>query len=293
MTESTKLSDTDQINDLIGWLKDQHAESNLARRLWEIGLLTGWRHRADGSYGPENFERGLLLYRMVAKVRPHRILEVGTGRGFGFLAMATSAEDHGLDTTIDTIDLVSPDTVREWPIQLQGKDEIGHYESGKLWAEHFDASVLSRINNLTGDSASVLKRLLQEGNRYDMLFVDAGHDPYHAILDLTYGIEMLNPGGICLLDDFAPAAPHGLGAVMALPHMKKYFQDVSVVATHGQVWHVNDHSDYPHGMMLLEEKLDKTLRIDRKRLLWWRIIGRLMDLSYSGRRAFPLVETDQ
>lgn len=29
-----------------------------------------------------------------------------------------------------------------------------------------------------------------------------------------------------------------------------------------------------------------------KRLFWRRIIGRLMDLSYSGWWAFPLVETD-
>lgn len=292
LNKSTTNTDTNRVTNLISWLKEQQPENDLAKRLWEIGLLTGWRHRADGSYGAENFERGLLLYRMVAEAQPRRILEVGTGRGFGFLAMAASAEDYGLDTTIDTIDIVSPDSVREWPIQLHGKDEVGHYVPNQLWAEHFDTTVLDRINHLTGGSDSILKRLQREGHQYDMLFIDAGHDPYHAILDLTYGIEMLHPGGICLLDDFAPAAPHGLGAVMALPHMKKYFRDVIVTATHGQVWHNNDHIDYPHGMMLLDGKLDKTLRIDQKRLFWWRIIGRLMDLSYSGRRAFPLIETD-
>lgn len=293
MTESMKFSDTDQIKDLIAWLKEQQPESELAKRLWEIGLLTGWRQRADGSFGPENFERSLLLYRMVAKVRPRRILEVGTGRGFGCLAMATSAEDHGLDTTIDTIDLHDPDMVREWPIRLHGKDEVGSYVPRRLWAEHFDKPVLERINHLTGDSTAVLHKLLREGRRYDMLFVDAGHDAYHAIADLSYSIAMLRPGSIGLLDDFAPVAPYGLGAVMALPHLKKYFQEVAVMATHGQVWPAKAISDYPHGMVLLSGSTDRHLHVDRKRLLWWRIFGRLMELSYSGRRAFPLVDSDR
>jgi predicted O-methyltransferase YrrM len=284
-------ADSDFIAGLISELRALQPDSALAKQLWDIGLLTGWRQRADGSFGPENFERGLLLYRMVAEARPKRILEVGTGRGFGSIVMATSAEDNGLDTIIDTIDLLSSDTYRDWPIQLNGYDEVGHSSPSDLWQKYFKQSVLAHVNTHTGDSNKVLKRLLKDGVQYDMIFIDAGHDPYHAILDLTYGIAMLEPGGIGLLDDFAPEAPYGLGAVMALPHLKKYFHEISVVATSGEIWPIESPSEYPHGMVLLSGRKNKNYHIERKRLLWWRIMGRLMDLSYSGRRAFPLLET--
>lgn len=278
-----------RIKTLLTWLLKQRPEVPVAKKIWSIGLLTGWRRLEGGAFGPVNFERGLLLYRLVEVLRPNRILEVGTGRGFGCIVMAQCAKDNDLSVTIDTIDVVGQKVSQSWPIRVQDKDTIEEQSRNDVWVSHFESDLIEKLVTITGDSVSVLREYLKRGAQYDFIFIDAGHDPYHAVADLSYGIAMLRPGGYVLVDDFAPQAEYGLGAIMAYPHVKKYFSKVVNVATNGLVWPTGRQSDYGHGMMLLADRIAGEFKVDHKRLVWWKLASRVMQLSYAGRRAFPIV----
>ena len=57
-------------------------------KFWTLGDATALRVRQDGTFFRSNYERGILLYALVAKHRPNTVLEFGTGRGYGSLCMA-------------------------------------------------------------------------------------------------------------------------------------------------------------------------------------------------------------
>ena len=76
------------------WLRT-FADPVRRERIWKIGLLTGLRFDKERGYYPPNFERGLILDRLIELRRPQRILEIGTGRGLGSIAMSAAAETYG------------------------------------------------------------------------------------------------------------------------------------------------------------------------------------------------------
>ncbi len=74
---------------------------------WKLGDATALRQRADGSFFRANYERGILLYALVAKQRPTCVLEFGTGRGYGCLCMAWAMCDYGIRGLINRVYLFS------------------------------------------------------------------------------------------------------------------------------------------------------------------------------------------
>ena len=79
---------------LCDWLRT-FADPARRQRIWELGLLTGLREREAGQLCPANFERALILDRLIEMRRPRRILEIGTGRGLGCLSMAAACRVYG------------------------------------------------------------------------------------------------------------------------------------------------------------------------------------------------------
>ena len=51
-----------------------------------------------------NYERGILLYALIAKYKPQNVLEIGTAKGYSTLCMAWAMHDHNIPGTIYTID---------------------------------------------------------------------------------------------------------------------------------------------------------------------------------------------
>jgi len=51
-----------------------------------------------------NYERGILLYSLIAKYRPKNVLEIGTAEGYSTLCMAWAMTDYNINGRIFTID---------------------------------------------------------------------------------------------------------------------------------------------------------------------------------------------
>ena len=79
-----------------------------------------------GKLSNYNFERGLLVYLLVGKLKPKNILEVGTGSGFSTLCMAMAMTDFELDGKIYTIDYLP-----------HGEKTTQHYKKSEKSLERF------------------------------------------------------------------------------------------------------------------------------------------------------------
>ncbi|HEV8248549.1 MAG TPA: class I SAM-dependent methyltransferase [Gaiellaceae bacterium] len=65
-----------------------------------------------------------------------------------------------------------------------------------------DAGVAERVEHQAEDSQTALPRLLAEGRRFDLAFVDGNHRFDYVFVDLVYVGRLLRPGGIAFLDDY-------------------------------------------------------------------------------------------
>ena len=169
-------------------------------RFWKLGDLTALRQSSDGRFYRANYERGILLYALVAKYRPRTVLEFGTGRGYGCMCIAWAMEDNDIPGQVYTIDAIPPDRSFKWPIDWGDGPTIDHLSRNQVWPHAAPSAWLSRIQQLTGFSGPVMRRW--KGPHIDMAFIDAGHG-YEAVRHDFYSTLSVaaDPFGI-LFDDY-------------------------------------------------------------------------------------------
>ncbi len=221
------------------------------QRVLEIGLLTGLRADADGSYRLANFERGLLLDRIVELHRPRRVLELGTGRGLGAFALAAAGRAYGVEIEITTADVLPLSKPQDYPLEVAGQRSRRKASCEEIWSQHLDPELRACITPLTGPTSRTLPRLLQSGRQFDFIFIDAGHDIHSVGHDLAYAAMLLAPGGVVLMDDFAPLEEFGLGTCVAVSHAHDFFSHVEIFPSEGLVYGGAVHPEAPRGMVFL------------------------------------------
>ena len=127
-----------------------------------------------------HYDRGILLYALIAKYRPKSILEIGTANGYSTLCMAWSMVTHGIDGKIFTIDPIRPDL--------------------NVWKRIAPTSWLNRIEVITGYSGEVMSKKLFP--KFDMGYID-GHHIYAAVKHDFYAfLQNANDNFCIIFDDY-------------------------------------------------------------------------------------------
>jgi predicted O-methyltransferase YrrM len=268
------------------WLKN-FDETTRKDRVYQLGLLTGLRGEKDGTFRPANFERGLVLDRLVELHKPRRVLEIGTGRGLGAFALAAAARAYGSEIEITTADLIPLNTTQDYALELDGKPQRIRASCEEIWSKHLDSELRSRITPLTGSTTKTLPKLAASGRKFDLIFIDAGHDLFSVAHDLAYSAELLAPGGAILMDDFAPLEDFGLGTCIVLTHARRLFRQVELFPTEGLVYGGAVFPEAPRGMVYLSDARSSEYRVRRGLLPFWKVAGLLLDQCYRP-AAFPV-----
>lgn len=118
-----------------------------------------------------------LLRFLLHLHNPEAVLEVGAAVGFSALLMSEYMKESGHITTIEKV----PKRINEAKKNMiqQNKQE--------------------KITLLEGDATEILKILANEGNKYDMIFMDAAKGQYpHFLPDI---LKMLPKGGLLVSDN--------------------------------------------------------------------------------------------
>jgi caffeoyl-CoA O-methyltransferase len=120
---------------------------------------------------------GQFLKQMVAVTGARRVLEIGTYSGYSAMAMASGLPDDGRVISCD-IDPVATAVARR-------------YWDASPWGH--------KIELRLGDAAATLAQLLTEGQRFELVFIDADKVGYVRYFDLA--LELLPIGGVILADN--------------------------------------------------------------------------------------------
>lgn len=270
------------MNELLKGVSDP---AELARVL-EIGRLTGLKFE-EGKLRGSNFERGLLLRKIIRERRPSRVLELGTGRGFGSLCMADCAVTDFPECRVETVDRIPGNHPQGWPHEKNGQPVTGNRSLDEFWKNEFPL-LDPLISRHVGPTSEVLRGLLDSGVKYDFIFIDAGHDLRSVFLDLAASMALLTPGGGILMDDFAPMESFGLATCVAAHHARPYFGSFEIVRTEGAIYPSELPEADRRSMVLLTGRNDRRSTYQPSPVYNFslRVAGRLLDWLYSP-GAFP------
>ena len=153
-----------------------------------------------------NYERGILLYSLIAKYKPKNVLEIGTAEGYSTLCMAWAMVDHDINGKIFTIDPKPFDTPIERKITWEKNPEHNtiSLSTKELWNKFADKEWIKKIEVLTGFSGEILQKKTKELPKMDMGFID-GHHAYEAVIHDFYAFLQTASENFCLLfDDYNP-----------------------------------------------------------------------------------------
>ncbi len=258
---------------LASWLRGFDDDAEKAR-VWEIGKLTGLREHG-GRYFPANFERALLLREVIRRRKPKRVLELGTGRGLGILAMADQVQTLDYPAELLSVDIIAPAAKQTWPICLNGEHSSEARSLDEIWGQHFP-EVRAGITLCTGATTTVLPVLCKESRKFDFIFIDAGHDVYSVFHDFAYSCLLLADDGEILMDDFAPTEPFGLGTCIVAAHATRVFEQVEIIESNGLVF-ADAYLGFTRGMVHLAGKRCATLELNSVSLLAARVLGKAVE----------------
>lgn len=146
---------------------------------------TGNVQLADGSAAKEctgiSKIEGEALHRLICKnLAVHRTLEVGCANGLSSLYICEALRTRGRHTVID------PFQERDW-------HNVGIANLKRAGFDNFEhVSELSEI---------ALPRMVTEGARYDLIFLDGWHTFDQALVESFYALRLLPIGGYLVLHD--------------------------------------------------------------------------------------------
>jgi len=132
----------------------------------------------------------VTLRNLCAALAPERTLEIGLATGGSALALASAHRDLGRGPARQHLAID--------PMQLSPKA----YDGAALVALE-RAGLVGYVHLYVGASAAVLPRLVEEGVRVGLAYVDGSHLFEDVFVDFYYTARLLPEGGVVCFDDCA------------------------------------------------------------------------------------------
>ncbi len=147
----------------------------------------------DGTGGVNPGDRR-AIYHLVRRLRPRRVLEVGTHIGASTVHIARALADNGPDGTLVTVDIADVNDPHTQPWRRHGCSRSPAAMIGAL-------GLTERVTFVCEPSVSFLAG---EGEPFDFIFLDGDHAASTVARELPLALRRLAHGGTVLLHDYFP-----------------------------------------------------------------------------------------
>lgn len=150
---------------------------------------------------PLNYHRGILLYKLIKKLKPKNILEIGRAEGYSTLSMAQAIVDSNFDGRIYSIDPNPFHTpkprITQW--DDDNPEKIINLSTKNLWQKFAKKSWIEKIEVFSCTSSQFFKK---NDIEFDFFFID-GHHAYESVLhDLHASFLHSKNNSNFLFDDY-------------------------------------------------------------------------------------------
>lgn len=200
----------------------------------------------NGGTERRDYGRGVLLYSLVRRVRPARVLEIGRGRGYSawalLLALRETFERPGY--SLWSVDPHSS-SWRFHNVRYGGyEEETSVFD---LLYRHL-GGVGHDISFVFGKTPKIYSSDMLKSAVWDFIFVDGGHCGRTVKGDASYALSHINPRGVVVFHDYgAPETPE------VAPMIDKILRRSCVEQTHRPIpvmtrGHMNSDIEFDHKM---------------------------------------------
>ncbi len=179
-----------------------NSDSWLSSMFWafvEWGDCTAARTDDTGVVYRRDYGRGILLYGLVRKFKPLKVLEIGTGRGYATICMVAGLrnndEHYNREHKLVTIDSVSVVEVADRILYPSGtvKSSVRDLIKDQLFN-------LNDIEFRCGESAKELPLLTD--SKFDLIFVDGSHKFEDVCEDCKWALKLCSENGVIVFHDY-------------------------------------------------------------------------------------------
>jgi len=158
-----------------------------------------------------NFERGMLLYALIAKLQPKNVLEIGTAEGYSTLCMAWAMSDYKINGKIFTVDPKSHDQKIKRQIKINEMEEI-NLSTKQLWEKFGSDEWIKKIEVISGYSGEILNE--KQFPEIEFCYIDGSH-VYESVKHDFFAVLKLVSKKFCILfDDYVPNRNDGVTKVV-------------------------------------------------------------------------------
>ena len=161
-----------------------------------------------------NFERGMLLYALIAKIQPKTVLEIGTAEGYSTLCMAWAMSDHKIKGKIFTVDPKSHNEPTERLIITNDNEKSSKIvlSTKELWEKFAPKEWIEKIEVITGYSGEILKN--KKFPEIEFSYIDGSH-VYEAVKHDFFGtLKLVGEKFTILFDDYVPNREDGVSKII-------------------------------------------------------------------------------
>lgn len=152
----------------------------------------------SNSFLPENiviFYESIMLQNKLKLKKGISYLEIGINKGISLFANAIIAKHYKVKLCLTGIDPYFKDGYIEGELR-----QINKNTKNKMLGFLSEHNI--QINHIEKTSREAFKELLCDNKKFDIIYIDGAHEKLFPLVDIGSYINLLNKGGIILIDDY-------------------------------------------------------------------------------------------
>jgi len=242
-----------QENDFQDFIKKLRVDMPPEDEFNRLGDVTALFRNDQDEFVRLNYERGMLLYALIAKYKPKNVLEFGTASGYATLCMAWAMEENKIDGKIFTIDIEPMEKISEKITNWGNGPSIEFLSRKELWGRIAEKNWLNHIVSYPGYSVEIMYK--ETFPKIQFAYIDGAHFFEGVQHDFYSFLKIADNNFLALFDDYISRPSYGVKKFVD-DEIEGYFDSI-LIHTDREKHLMKMTSNSKYGMILINSNIMK------------------------------------